>query len=149
MTSTHNILLDPLPEIRAALSSNSFGVSGSKVIEEKSFPRTEEELISVKDETRSTGITPSRVVGRAEIVLKDEEGIVSLRLDRSGWTIDSAEGSNELSQKVNKTYESLETLLIDISESYVQAMNQEIWKRFGMEKENSEVEEEDNAERSI
>ncbi|OCF38334.1 hypothetical protein I317_07900 [Kwoniella heveanensis CBS 569] len=36
------------------------------------------------------------------------------------------------SSKLGRTYESLEALMIDISPAYSSAMNEEIWKRFGM-----------------
>ncbi|OCF72797.1 hypothetical protein I204_06026 [Kwoniella mangroviensis CBS 8886] len=167
-----NILLDPIPEIRAALKSNSFGISSSRIIEESSFPVTRQDLESIKDESRSTGTTSVRVVGRAEFQLLGEEGKVGVRLDRSGWTVTSVfcgtytssdgcvlgymtviakvfpayvhstlqvetiqeSSSSQIHQKLNKTYESLESLLIDISELYVREMNNEIWKRFGMDK---------------
>ncbi|KAK6908051.1 hypothetical protein I203_102052 [Kwoniella mangroviensis CBS 8507] len=131
-----NILLDPIPEIRAALKSNSFGISSSRIIEESSFPVTRQDLESIKDESRSTGTTSVRVVGRAEFQLLGEEGKVGVRLDRSGWTVETIQesSSSQIHQKLNKTYESLESLLIDISELYVREMNNEIWKRFGMDK---------------
>ncbi|WWD05009.1 hypothetical protein V865_003080 [Kwoniella europaea PYCC6329] len=139
-----NILLDPIPEIRAALKSNSFGISSSHIIEENSFPLTQQDLESVKDESRSTGTTGVRVVGRAEFQLLGEEGKVGVRLDRSGWTVETIRESSpsQIHQKLNKTYESLESLLIDISESYVREMNNEIWKRFGMDKHEDDQQQE-------
>ncbi|WWC88515.1 uncharacterized protein L201_003426 [Kwoniella dendrophila CBS 6074] len=133
--SSDNILLDPLPEIRAALKSNEFGISSSSIDEASSFPITNEDLDLVQKESRSTGTTSQKVVGKAQIVLLDSEGIIGIRLDRSGWTVEFIEkGSSSITSKIHKTYESLETLLIDISPSYGKAMNDEIWKRFGLKK---------------
>ncbi|WWC70898.1 uncharacterized protein I206_104850 [Kwoniella pini CBS 10737] len=133
--SNTNILLNPLPEIQAALSSNSFGLKSSEIIKDNSFPITAEDVESVKKELTSTGVTSIRVVGRTSINLLGEEGKIGIKLDRSGWTLEFIERSDTLiNDKINKTYESLETLLIDLSPAYVKAMNDEIWKRFGIEK---------------
>ncbi|WVW84825.1 hypothetical protein I302_106860 [Kwoniella bestiolae CBS 10118] len=137
-----NILLNPLPEIRAALKSNSFGISSSRIIEDNSFPITQQDLESVKDEIRSTGMTSPRVVGRADIMLRQGEGMVGVRLDRSGWTVESIQKATpQIHPKLDRTYESLESLLIDLSPSYVKEMNNEIWKRFGMDKNGGDEEE--------
>ncbi|WWC62729.1 uncharacterized protein I303_105326 [Kwoniella dejecticola CBS 10117] len=132
-----NILLNPIPEVRAALSSNAFGISSSRIIEETSFPITAEDVESVKRESSSSGVTSTRVVGRMQIRLLSEEGTIGVKLDRSGWTLESADESSSMRAKIDTTYESLETLLIDISPAYVKAMNDEIWKRFGIEKGDS------------
>ncbi|WVR06472.1 hypothetical protein IAU60_003503 [Kwoniella sp. DSM 27419] len=132
--SSENILLNPLPELRAALASTSFGTASYTVLEDRSFPLTEEDLKTVRDESRKSGTTSVRVVACADVVLKKDEGQVRVRVDRRGWTVEQATGSQEVTSRQGRTYESLETLLIDVSRAYTEAMNDEIWKRFGVDK---------------
>jgi hypothetical protein len=80
-----NILLDPLPELRQALKTNQWGILSSNILEESSYPRTEEERRTVREESRSGGRTSGRVVGRAEVAV--EEGGLAIGLDRRGWTV--------------------------------------------------------------
>ncbi|KAE8538896.1 hypothetical protein D1P53_005264 [Cryptococcus gattii VGV] len=127
------ILLDPLPEINAALSSSSFGIlpaPDSQPLLEQTFPRTAEELKSVREESDRSHEISERVVGMCRIGLLDGEGHVVVRLDRGGWTIETADGERHVTNKIGTTYESMESLLISASKKYVEAMNKEIWKRF-------------------
>ncbi|KAL0255802.1 hypothetical protein I308_100611 [Cryptococcus tetragattii IND107] len=127
------ILLDPLPEINAALSSSSFGIlpaPDSQPLLEQTFPRTAEELKSVREESDRSHEISERVVGMCRVGLLDGEGHVLVRLDRAGWTIETADGERHVTNKIGTTYESMESLLISASKKYVEAMNKEIWKRF-------------------
>lgn len=84
------ILLDPLPEIIAALSSSSFGIlpaPDSQPLLEQTFPRTAEELKSVREESDRSHEISERVVGLCRVGLLDGEGHVVVRLDRAGWTV--------------------------------------------------------------
>ncbi|WVF69122.1 hypothetical protein IAT40_003896 [Kwoniella sp. CBS 6097] len=213
-----NILLNPLYELRQTLASIAFGITSSRILLNQSFPISESDLDSVRKESKVLGRTSERVVGRAEIDCKDHEGVVvGVKLDASGWTIESirSSASNSTStkavastpepqlsslpipaqlqadqpetttttataepslpswmrhtsasvsssgapnpdsasvpvipsdttstststmpmknqDKIGRTYETLEALMIDISPAYSVAMNDEIWKRFGM-----------------
>nr|XP_031864330.1 uncharacterized protein CI109_000243 [Kwoniella shandongensis]KAA5531402.1 hypothetical protein CI109_000243 [Kwoniella shandongensis] len=132
--NTSNILLNPLPELQQAFSNNSFGIDSYRLRAEECYPSTPAEIELVRKEVEKNGGgvggISERVVGRGWMKLLDEEGQGWVRLDRSGWTIESATGQPPLLSKIGKTYESLETLLIDTSRAYAEAMNKEIWKRF-------------------
>ncbi|KAK8858703.1 hypothetical protein IAR55_002932 [Kwoniella newhampshirensis] len=141
--SNNNILLDPIPELRQAFTTNSFGLDSFAVNETDSFPRTKKEVEQVLKELRVSGgdvlgvemekkmemELKMKIVGRGWVKLLGGEGEGVVRLDKGGWTLESSTGSLPPS-KIGKTYESLETLLIDVSPAYVRAMNDEIWKRF-------------------
>lgn len=82
-----SLLLDPLPELVSALSSNAWGLgpAPSRILPQASFPLTETDRAEVLRETRETGRTSSRVVGRAEVGV--EEGVMGVMLDRRGFTV--------------------------------------------------------------
>ncbi|OWZ32306.1 hypothetical protein C347_03001 [Cryptococcus neoformans AD2-60a] len=131
--TSDSILLNPLPEIIAALTSSSFGIlpaPDSQPLLEQTFPRTAEELKSVQEESNRSRKMSERVVGMCRVGLLDGEGHVVIRLDRAGWTIETADGERHVTNKIGTTYESMESLLISASRKYVEAMNREIWKRF-------------------
>lgn len=84
------ILLNPLSEIIAALSSSSFGIlpaPDSEPLLEQTFPRTAEELKSVQEESNRSRKISERIVGMCRVGLLDGEGHVVIRLDRAGWTV--------------------------------------------------------------
>ncbi|WVQ73266.1 hypothetical protein IAR50_002834 [Cryptococcus sp. DSM 104548] len=133
-----NILLNPLPELSSALASNAFGIRPgphSGIVEADTWPRTDEDFKLVKARLGPDGLLKEtegeqRVRGTVRVGLVGGEGDLVVVLDQRGWTIDSAQGPPPTTSKIGTTYESLETLLIATSKSYVEAMNQEIWKRF-------------------
>lgn len=88
--TSDSILLNPLPEIIAALTSSSFGIlpaPDSQPLLEQTFPRTAEELKSVQEESNRSRKMSERVVGMCRVGLLDGEGHVVIRLDRAGWTV--------------------------------------------------------------
>ncbi|WOO77569.1 uncharacterized protein LOC62_01G001143 [Vanrija pseudolonga] len=124
----HNLLLDPISELRLALASHAFGVDArTELLEAESFPRSAAERAEVQAEADLSGHTPDRVVARARVVFLAGEGeaVVSLsaggyRVDR--WTLDTPLPTT--------AYESLDALLIASSPAYVAAMQAELHKRF-------------------
>lgn len=82
-----NILEDPLRELDAALKSHAFGLLSYNLKPEVSFPQTDAERTKVKDEARKEGHTPEGVVGRAHLVLLNDEGEVEILLDSRGYTV--------------------------------------------------------------
>ncbi|RSH90972.1 hypothetical protein EHS25_010148 [Saitozyma podzolica] len=124
-----SLLLDPLPELLSALSSNAWGLgpSPSRILPQASFPLTETDRAEVLRETRETGRTSTRVVGRAEVGV--EEGVMGVVLDRRGFTVESG-STPHLAPFVGRTYESFEALLIGVSPVYVRKMTEEVGRRF-------------------
>ncbi|WVQ96613.1 hypothetical protein IAU59_003718 [Kwoniella sp. CBS 9459] len=98
-----NILLNPLYELRQTLSSIAFGITSSRIRLAESFPTTELELDSVRKESKELGRTSGRVVGRAEIRLKAQEGTVGVRLDAAGWTIESIQPPSSSSSSLSSS----------------------------------------------
>ena len=85
-----NILLDPIPELTEVLRTNAFGIlPSSHVIIEISFPNTEEDKASIREESAKSGLTSERVVARAKIGLL-EGGEIEVTLDRRGYTVSQA-----------------------------------------------------------
>ncbi|ODN81838.1 hypothetical protein L202_02201 [Cryptococcus amylolentus CBS 6039] len=133
-----NVLLNPLPELISALASNAFGIRpgpDSGVVEEATWPRTEEDVKLIRARLGRNGLLEEKdgeekVRGKVKVGLIGGEGDLVVVLDQRGWTIESAQGPASTTSKIGTTYESLETLLIATSKSYAEAMNQEIWKRF-------------------
>lgn len=81
-----NILLDPLPELTAALESHAFGLTSFSILTGESYPRNEQEREAVRAQHASTGGTEG-VVGRARLVLLAGEGVVLVRFDQRGYTV--------------------------------------------------------------
>lgn len=88
-----NILLDPISELEAALKAHAFGLDPrSAVLVDASFPRTADERATVASEANASKQTPERVIGRANLVLLDNEGEAQVVLDQRGYTVsDEAE----------------------------------------------------------
>ena len=85
-----NILLDPIPELAEALRTNAFGIlPTSHIVIESSFPNTEEDKASVREESAKTGQTSARAVARAKIGLL-KEGEIEVTLDKRGYTVSSS-----------------------------------------------------------
>lgn len=83
-----NILLDPISELERALRDHSFGLDSlSHVIVDASFPRTAGEREDVASEARAMKNTPERVVGRAKLVLLNNEGSAEVVLDQRGYSV--------------------------------------------------------------
>ena len=87
MSHPSNILVDPIPELATALKTNSWGIDPtSAILVASSFPITPDDVESVKLESKSSGRTSTRVVGKARIVtLEGDEMIV--QLDQRGFTV--------------------------------------------------------------
>nr|ODN85390.1 hypothetical protein L203_05006 [Cryptococcus depauperatus CBS 7841] len=138
--SSQNILLNPLSEIVQALQTNSFGIlpePHSQPLVDQTFPIAKEDMEKVKQVMSQTQghrlVENQNIIGKCKVGLLDKTVLV-IRLDQSGWNgpeqLESIENNEKIQDKLGNTYESLETLLIDVSPEYVEAMNKEIWKRF-------------------
>jgi hypothetical protein len=89
MSSTDNILLDPIPELTAALQTNTWGIDpSSEIIVAECFPITPEDIESVKSEVKSRGGS-KRVVGKARIVNLERVTMIVV-LDQRGFTVSRA-----------------------------------------------------------
>ena len=86
MSSTDNILLNPVPELTTALQTNTWGIDpSSEIIVADCFPITPEDVESVRTEVKSKGASV-RVVGKARIV--NLEGVTMIVvLDQRGFTV--------------------------------------------------------------
>nr|ODN89845.1 LOW QUALITY PROTEIN: hypothetical protein L204_06122 [Cryptococcus depauperatus CBS 7855] len=151
--SSQNILLNPLSEIVQALQTNSFGIlpePHSQPLVDQTFPIAKEDMEKVKQVISQTQdhrpVENQNIIGKCKVGLLDKTVLV-IRLDQSGWNsfspilstcndtkgpeqLESIENNEKIQDKLGNIYESLETLLIDVSPEYVEAMNKEIWKRF-------------------
>ncbi|KAL1408201.1 hypothetical protein Q8F55_005006 [Vanrija albida] len=124
----HNLLLDPVAELRAALSSHAFGLDrATEVLLDASFPRTDAQRAEVKAEADASGETPARVVARASVVFLAGEGEAVVSLSGKGYTVESWTLGTPLPAS---PFESLDALLIACSPAYVAAMQEELGRRF-------------------
>lgn len=86
MSSTENILLNPIPELTAALQTNTWGIDpSSEIIVADCFPITPEDVDSVRNEVKEKGAS-GRVVGKARIVSLEGTSMVVV-LDQRGFTV--------------------------------------------------------------
>lgn len=86
MSSSDNILLNPIPELTAALRTNAWGIdASSEVLIADCFPITPEDVEAVRAEVAQRG-SSARVVGKARIAIL--EGVVMVvQLDQRGFTV--------------------------------------------------------------
>ncbi|TXT13356.1 hypothetical protein VHUM_00723 [Vanrija humicola] len=123
----HNILLDPITELRLALAAHAFGVDPqSDVLLAQSFPRSDEDKAAVRAAADAGAPAPERVVARARVVFLQDEGEAVVALSSAGYVVESW----TLAAPLPAPFESLDALLIAASPAYVAAMQDELHKRF-------------------
>jgi hypothetical protein len=81
----HNVLLDPLAELSAALDSHAFGLASCEILLGECYPHNDAERRAVQQASGSRGVEAT-VQAKARLVLLGGEEVVVV-LDARGYSV--------------------------------------------------------------